>query len=163
MALPPRTLDYQSPRNTPSQTRQVAAQFARWNGIVTLLLGMSCLTVIVPSFDPHSHLKIGTALDVALFLAYDAASLVCGILYIIGGVVIRRPNHRWETTLMVGAVIHGVMVLLMLSRLIYAVATFRGGPNAASLAWGLGLHALLGLSIGIMFDQVRIARGDESG
>jgi len=55
------------------------------------------------------------------------------------------------------------MVLLMLSRLIYAAATFRGGPNAASLAWGLGLHALLGLSIGIMFDQVRIARGDESG
>jgi hypothetical protein len=158
MAGPRRILDYFGISRTPSETRRFAIVLARWNGIVALLLGMGCFMAIFPAFLPHSRMSLEPVFLAIIMIAYDITSLVSGILYIVASATLQQSRRGWELAVMISALIHGFMILVMLGLNIYVVAVRPTSPDASWWKWAILIHALLAISVLVMFDQIKWAR-----
>lgn len=155
MAAPP-PLNYHRPPRTISRERSGAARLARFVGMVSLVLGMGCLGLVFLTLnDPRiSLVSRDDYLDRGLILTYLASMPIAGILYLIGGIVIRRPHHAWESALIITAIYHIGILLLMFGRLIFAVAALSGSVDQGGREFGAGVQLALALLLAWMLHLV---------
>ena len=157
MSQPP-TLEYRRPPQGDSRQRKQVSRHARMNGFVCVLLGMCCAGIVLPDLDPHSRVVLssrGDHLTEALAALYFTSFLICGVLYIIGGIIIRRPHPPWEDAIACAAAIHMLVIAALLLRV---VAIAHGGTGADTFFVLLILNLIVCLPLGIMLRGARNLR-----
>ena len=144
----PPFLEYRTPRGGPPfQTRNKASRHARGNGIGCVVMSLCCGPTVSSRMESllQNPQALLTMLGYVIVCLYILSFLVCGVLYIIAGDKIRRPNVMWEKILVVSSWIHiGIVFLTLLDAVIY---TALQGHVDALLFFGVPMNVAIVIAL----------------
>jgi hypothetical protein len=124
-------------------------------GTINLFMGMTCGVI-----SYFFVIDMARSFSDAFFLSWPFCTLLCGIMYPIGGAFVRWPNRPWEITIMICAALQVINLLVLMGWLIFANFG-KGGIGNSGWYWALFFAGLHAMSAGIVFHlMLRIRRDD---